>query len=484
VTWKLRHGVRWHDGVPFSSQDVKATYDFFWLRYRDHNPTALVSTSGWDQVVAVETPDPYTAVVHFGSIFAPYLTLGSGPYGILPAHLLQQVWQGSGDLTRGKVTVSIPGGFTGTATLDHVMVGTGPFMFKEWVPGSHLTLVRNPHWWGAHQPYLDAIQVKFETDPNSELNDLQNHVVDLALDLRASLLPALFNRVPDANTVVIPASATEHLDLNLHNPFLQDAAVRRAILMGIDRQKIVDTLLVGKSVVPADAWMCIGSGAWCLDPQGPRTTYDVDGANSLLDQAGYKLQTDGPCKGYRADSQGRCLQLHIASTSLPLREEEEVVIAADLARIGVQVIRPFDNVPAGRLFGSCVSGGLIYSHSFDLALYTSSYSYPAEPDSLAFPAYHSSQIPTDSDNCEGQNTTYVSDTHLDAALEDARQTVDLASRRSDYIQAQEILDQLLPEIPLYQGVQVEASLKRLQGYKGNEFWWMNNSADWFVNTTR
>src|SRR5437016_7354082 len=84
VTWKLRRSVKWHDGVAFTAKDVKATFEFWWLKYRDKTPTPLVSTSGWDQADSVDTPDDYTATVHFKSGYAAYLTLGTGPSGILP----------------------------------------------------------------------------------------------------------------------------------------------------------------------------------------------------------------------------------------------------------------------------------------------------------------------------------------------------------------------------------------------------------------
>jgi peptide/nickel transport system substrate-binding protein len=486
VTWKLRHGVKWQDGVPFTSKDVKSTFDFWWLKYRDKNPTPLLSTSGWDQVESVETPDPYTAVVHFHIQYAAYLTLGTGPYGILPDHLLQQVWTQTGDITRDRVTVNVPGGFKGSDTLARVMVGTGPFIFKEWAistdhASDHLTLVRNPHWWGGSaRPYVDQITVKFDGDPTQELSELQSGTVDLALDLRPSLLPPL-SRLGNVKTVTILDSAAEHIDINLHNTFLADVNLRRAILMAIDRQKMVDTLLLGKTVVPPDAWMCIQTGAWCLDPSAKKTKYDPKAANKLLDGAGYKLQDSGPCKGFRLDPQGRCVSLHLASTTLALRQEQEVLIASDLAAIGIQVLQPFNNVDATRMFGSCTSGGVIYSHNFDLAMYTNSYSYPAEPDSLAYTAYHSNQIPTDLNGCVGQNTTFISDPQLDQALDQARLSVKLADRRDKYVLAQRRLDDLLPEIPLYQAVDVEAYNKRLVGYKGNEFWWMNQTADWYIN---
>jgi peptide/nickel transport system substrate-binding protein len=441
----------------------------------------LLSTSGWDQVDSVGTPDPYTAIIHFNSVYAAYLTLGTGPYGVLPEHLLRQVWAQTGDITHDKVTVNIPGGYSGTDTLDKVMLGTGPFMFKEWVSGDHLTLVRNPHWWGGGgRPYLSAIRVKFDADANAELNDLRSNTVDMALDLRPSLLPSL-SRQSDVTTVTILDSAAEHIDINLHNTFLKDVALRKAILMAIDRQRIVDTLLLGRTVVPPDAWMCIQTGAWCLDPNAKHTAYDQKAANDLLNNAGYTLQTSGPCKGFRTDPQGRCVQLHLITTTLPLREEQEVVIASDLAGIGIQIIKPFVNVPASRMFGSCTSGGIIYSHNFDLAMYTNNYSYPAEPDSLAYTAYHSSQIPTDANGCAGQNTTFVSDPQLDQALDQARLSVKLSDRKDKYIVAQKRLADIIPEIPLYQAVDVEAYTKKLGGYKGNEFWWMNQSADWYIS---
>ena len=481
VTWKLRANVFWHDGVAFTAKDVKATYDFWWLRYRRNNPTPLISTTGWDQVEAVDTPDRLTAVVHFRSIYAPYMTLGSGPYGILPDHLLEQVWARSGDLTREKVNIKIPGGFSGTETLDHAMVGTGPFMFKEWIAGDHLTLVRNPRWWGHPGPYLDRIKVKFEPDVNSEINDLRDDAVDLALDLRPSLLPPI-SRMSDVTTAVILASSAEHLDFNLHDPLLQAPVLRRAILMSIDRKRIIDTMLLGKTTIPPDAWMCTGTGTWCLDPSARQTPYDQAGARRLLDDAGYKLRTDGPCRGYRTDPQGRCVQLHITTTSLPLREEQESMIAADLARVGIQLIKPLLIVPQSKMFGACNAGGIIYSHDFDIAMYTNNYGAPAEPDTMAYPTYHSSQIPADSNGCRGQNTTYVSDPLLDAALDRGRQTVEAAARRNAYISAQRRLAAILPDIPLYQGMEVEAYHGRLHGYQGNEFWWMNNTSSWWVSS--
>ncbi|MDQ6692507.1 MAG: ABC transporter substrate-binding protein, partial [Candidatus Dormibacteraeota bacterium] len=90
VTWKLRAGVKWHDGTLFGADDVVDTFNFRWLRYGSKNPTRLAPAEGWNLVESVIMVDSHTVAVNFTSIYGPYLTLGSGPYGILPSHLLQK----------------------------------------------------------------------------------------------------------------------------------------------------------------------------------------------------------------------------------------------------------------------------------------------------------------------------------------------------------------------------------------------------------
>ncbi|HYS02471.1 MAG TPA: peptide ABC transporter substrate-binding protein [Candidatus Eisenbacteria bacterium] len=485
VTWKLRHGVKWHDGMPFTSKDVKSTFDFWWVKYKDKNPTPVISTSGWDQVSGVDTPDDFTAVVHWKSIFGPYIAFGAGPYGILPDHLLQQVWAKSGDITKEKLSIAIPGGFNGTDTWDKWMVGTGPFMFKEWVTGDHLTMVKNPHWWGSHQPYLDTITVKFEPDTNTQLADLRTNTIDMGLDFRAALLSPL-SHLDAVTTTILPDSGAEKIDLNLHNAFLQDKAVRQAILMGIDRQKIVDTLLESKTTVPPDSWLCLGTGGWCQDPSATHTKFDPAAAQTLLTNAGYKVDKD-KCGGMRsspagAPTNGKCLEVKLVTTSgNALREQQEVVIASDLKLIGVKVTQPFNNPRAGKLFGSYSNGGTLYTHVFDMAMYTNTYSGPAEPDAF-YAGYVSSQIPSDANQGQGQNDTFTNDARVDAAFNKGRVAVAQADRKQAYVDAQKALADIIPEIPLYQQLTVIAYNKKLQGFKGNDFFWMNNAEDWYVSS--
>jgi len=480
VTWKLRHGVKWHDGEPFTSKDVKATFDQWWLKFGEKNPTPMQTTSGWDQVTAVDTPDDFTAVVHWKSIFGPYLGFGSGPYGIMPAHLLEKTWAAGGDMTATKLQIAIPGGFNGTATWDKFMVGTGPYMFKEWVTGDHMTLVKNPNWWGPHKPYLDQITIKFEPDTNTQLADLRTGTIDMGLDFRAALLSPL-SHVQNGGVATLPASGAEKLDVNLHNKYLSDINVRKAILMGIDRQKIIDTLLQGRSTIPPDSWLCLGTGGWCADPSIPTTKFDPAAANALLDQAGYKKADSGPNKGIRLFKDGTPISLTVQTTAgNALREQQEVVIAQDLLTSGIQIQKPFNNPPASKLFGAFASGGVLYNHTFDLAQYTNTYSAPSEPDAF-YDGYVSTQIPTKENGGLGQNSTFTSDPAIDAAFKQGRSSVAQNDRRSAYVAAEKRLSEIIPEIPLYQQLEVFGYLKKIQGIKFNEFFWLNNTYDWYVS---
>src|SRR5438094_2051359 len=309
VTWKLRTGVKWHDGEPFSSKDVKSTFDFFWVKFQDKNPTPVVSTSGWDQVTGVDTPDDHTAVVHFKSLYGPYLVLGTGPYGMIPDHLLQKVWSSGGDTTKVKLSIAIPGGFNASDTMDKFIVGTGPFMFKEWVSGDHMTFVKNPNYWGS-KPHLDQITIKFEPDTNTQLADLRTGTIDMGWDFRAALLSPL-GHLSSVKTDILGDSGAEKIDVNMKNKYLSDPVIRKAILQSIDRQAIIDTLLEGKSSIPVDTPLCLGEAGWCGDPSVPKTKFDPEAAKKSLDAAGYKLDSK---TGFRTFKDGTTISLSLVTT--------------------------------------------------------------------------------------------------------------------------------------------------------------------------
>jgi peptide/nickel transport system substrate-binding protein len=485
VTFKLRKNVKWHDGTPLTSKDVSDTVNFFYLKYKDNNPTPLLSTSGWDQITSVTTPDDFTAVINYKAIFGPFLTTFAGPGTLLQSKLLQATWAAGGDMTKAKLPIDLssanPAGFKGSDTWDKWVVGTGPFVFKEWVSGDHLTMVRNNNYWGSHKSYLDEITVKFEPDTNTELADLRTATVDLGIDFRAALLSPL-SHLNNVTTVVLGDSGAEKLDFNLKNKYLSDLTIRKAINMGVNKQQIVDTLLAGKSKVSPDTPICLGLAAWCFDASAmPTTKYDSAGAKKLLDDAGYKVQASGPDKGFRSFKDGTTIALNLVTTSgNALREQQEVQIASDLKQIGIQIITPFKNPTAGKLFGSYAGGGVLYNHTFDIAQYTNTVP-GGEPDAW-YSGYVCDQIPTQANGGVGQNDTQECNPAVDAGFKAGRNKVAQSDRKQGYVDAGKALAADLPEVPLYQQLTVNAFNNKLGGYKANADFWFNNSNDWYLNS--
>ena len=509
VTWKLRQGVKWHDGSTFSSKDVCDTFKFWWLQYKDKNPTAVLSTTGWDQVSGCDDSNPAQAVVSFKSTFGPYLSFGTGVYGILPAKQIEAALAANSDLEKTAQTVDLTLGsgnaaaFKGTDTLDKITVGTGPYVLSKYEPTKDIILVRNQNYWDkAHQPHLDQVIFKIISGTAAELTAAKAGTIDFGLDYRLKFLQDLITESANGKIKVetIPESGAEKIDLNMcdnaktlcgatakKSPYLADASVRHAILAGINRQQIIDTLAAGKTVIPQDSWIYLGS-EFIKTSDDPTTKYDPAAANKLLDDAGYKLSASCDGGKTRAFKDGTCINLDIATTAgNKAREDAQPLIANDLQQIGIHVNTPYKNVTAGKLFGSFADGGVLYTHTFDMAMYTNTLSSPAEPDNW-YAGYHgdcggtctsSVQIPSAANKGQGQDTTGENNANVDKWFDQARNSIDLSTRAALYKQIEVQLAKDLPEIPLYQQVTVNSYSVKLQGLKRNDLVWTYNSYDWY-----
>ncbi|HEX3605072.1 MAG TPA: peptide ABC transporter substrate-binding protein [Candidatus Dormibacteraeota bacterium] len=515
VTWKLRDGVKWHDGTQFSSKDVCDTFNFFWLKYQAKPPTALSSTSGWQETIGCDSSNALQAVVSYRSTYGAYLSQATGVYGILPSKLLQTAFNGAAgagtDLEKTPQTVDLRVGsgntdaYAGTDTLDKMIDGTGPYVFQKYEANKDIILVKNKNYWDkSRQPHLDKIIYKFISDTKSQLDQAAAGEIQFGMDYRLALLNDLNNVAKNGKLRVetIPESGAEKIDLNLcdnakglcgdqatKSPFTADLKVRQAMIKAIDRQTIVKTIAANETVVPQDSWIYLGAEFIKTTPdQNPTTAYDPAGARKLLDDAGYKLSP--ACHGGlgRADSSGRCMDLGFVTTSgNTARQNAQIAIQAMLQAVGIYT--NLSDVKSGKLFGNFADGGLLYTHQFQLAMYTNTMSAPAEPDSW-FPGYHAdcggscaelNQIPSAANNGNGQNSTGEDNPEVDSLFNQARSTVDLSQRTKAYKSAEALLAKDLPEIPLYQQVVVNSETSRLHGVQLNDVVWTFNMYDWYCD---
>jgi ABC-type transport system substrate-binding protein len=520
VTWHLRQGVRWDDGSMFSARDVCDTFDFHWLdngAAGKPNPTPLASTAGWNQVIKCTEVDQYTAVVDFKSQYGPYLALGSGVDGILPAAVLDPALAAGSNLETTSTTFNLtqgsgnPAAFKGSATLGAALDGTGPFVLSSYTAGSQVVLVRNPDYWNTSGlAHLDKLIFRIEPDLATEEKDVRSGAVEVGLNLGLAALPLLTSAAKAKNAPLkvdpVAGSGAEVLMFNLcagdgglcanssehENEDTADLTVRRAILLGVDRQAIVSAVAPGMTVVPPDSWMSLGAGYLSGD-NVPTTGYNVDQANAMLDTAGDArnakcgVAPDG--QDYRAFKDGTCLVINIGTTSDDAaRVTIETMLKADLAKIGINVPMPFaPNVPAETFFGSFATGGPLATHAFDVALYSVALGLPGEPDTYAS-TWHGDcagtcpsedEIPSSADLGAGMNFSGLNDAKLDAALDLGSSTADLTARAHDYGLVDQQLAALLPAIPLFQEVIVNTYSTSLFGVTQNDLVPDFDSAAWY-----
>ena len=307
ITFKLRQGVKWHDGKDFTSADVAFTLKEVWQKLHPFGRAAFAN------VKEVQTPDPLTVVLKL-SAPAPYLLNYSNTYGaqILPRHIYE-----------GKDVLTNPA--------NNAPIGTGPFVFKEWVKGSHVRLVRNPNYWGKDAqgkqlPYLDGVVFRFIPDPAARAVALQAGELDVALG--SSIPVTSLANFKDTKRYSINLDDGRYLStifltqFNVRRPYLQDKRVRHAFAHAIDRNALLKVVYLGYGK-PATGPIP-SSVVQYYTPNTPQYAFDLKKAAALLDQAGFK-----------PDGKGVRLKVNLDYDSDTQRGAE--FIKQSLARVGVQV---------------------------------------------------------------------------------------------------------------------------------------------------
>lgn len=269
-TFKLQEGVRWHDGKPFTAQDV-----IFSLQTMLPETNAMAKVN-FSRVADYLAPDPLTVVIKLQEPYAPFLgafEAASAP--MMPAHLYR------GTDYRNNPANQTP-------------IGTGPFKFKEWRKGQSIELVRNDDYWQKGLPYLDGISFLVIPDSTSRLRAMQTGAADVASfsDIDFSQLAQLKanpNLQLTTKGYEMPAPLC-WLGLNHRVKPLDDKRFRQALLYAIDRKTLATQIFAG-SARPAKG--PISSLTRFFDPNIPQYEYDPKKAQALLDAMGLTPDANG-----------------------------------------------------------------------------------------------------------------------------------------------------------------------------------------------
>ena len=459
ITYKLKKGVKWSDGQPFTSADVKYTWEAI------ANPKNLVkSRSGYELIESVETPDDHTAVVKYKEYYAPYLTRFAP---VLPKHIL------------GKLDNM------NDAPYNRMPVGTGPFRVTEWVSGDHITMEKNPHYREADKVKIDKLFFKIIPSREVGIAQIQAGDIDGVWDLIEAQIPTM-EKNPEISLCLSNALVSERLIMNhsspvapnngnpdFPHPILADLRVRQAIQYAVDKNTIIDKLLYGKAR-PGTTEIPDG---WAHNPDVKSTEYDPENAKQLLEEAGWKPGSDGI-----RQKDGTRLRLKITTTTgNKLREMVEQVLVAQMKAVGIEFY--IENVPSSVLFGSWSNDADRKKGRYDILMYTTGPGI--DPHSQYEGYFHSKNIPTEANGGSGYNYTRHRDAELDKWLDLAGKAPSMEERAEAYRKAQARAAEIVPHIYLYRRVNVHAFRNNVKGWKPNGYGIIDavatwNVADWYV----
>jgi peptide/nickel transport system substrate-binding protein len=247
----------------------------------------------------------------------------------------------------------------------------------------------------------------------------------------------------------------EHIDVNLRNPILQDVKVRKALLYGADRDKLVQALFEGRqrkaisNVHPKDIY---------YTEDVVQYPYDAAKAGQLLDEAGWKM---GP--GGIRQKDGKKLSLSLMTTAQnKVRELVEVFLQQEWKKIGIEVV--INNEPARVFFGETVRKGAYPA----LAMFA----WTSSPDNPPRSTLYSAEIPTEKNGYSGQNSGGWSNAKVDKLLEDIFKEFDPAKRKTMMNEIQKAYTDEVPVLPLYVRAEVAVTPANLKGYRitGHQFY--------------
>ena len=443
VTWHLKPDVLWSDGQPFTSEDVK----FTWEAAKDAaNGSAFASD--YALITDVQTPDPATVVVTYSDFNAAYLD--QFPW-ILPQHATGPVEQmASWDFNRNPI-------------------GTGPFKLQEWAPGEYLATVRNENYREEGKPYLDGIN--FLVVPAEEARTARMIQGDGDVMLWSSV---------DADEQIKAAGVGEarsapgiwivQMWFNLSKPFdgdpgptpphpiLGDHRVREAITMAVNRDRIINDLFEGR-------WFHIDSPfdvGW-LKCQVAPFTYDPEQAKALLEEAGWKDEDgDGirEAHGVEGVADGTKLSLQMNGyTGYADLELIELAIQEDLKAVGIDT--KLENQEFAVIFGTWDDGSPRLLGDYDLLVYDSGWF--AEPGRDIVQDFGPDQVPSAATPGGRNILRWVRD-DVGQWLSAANSTPDVEVRRENFCQVADALREDIATFPILQFGEGSSYSYRMHGF--------------------
>ncbi len=432
ITFFIRKGVKWHDGVEFTAEDCLFTYK----RLMDPNVATPYSSSYMD-VAKAEVVDKYTFRVTYKEPFSP--ALESWAAGMIPKHLLD-------------------GKDINTDAFNRRPIGTGPYKFKQWIAGQKIVLEANNDFFEG-RPNIDQFVYRIIPDSTTMFQELLSGGVDMM-----GLTPLQYLRKSETRRIKenykklrYPANAFTYMGYNLTSPLFQDIKVRQALSYAINRQNIIDGLLLGLGKPCTGPFSYV---SWAYNPNVKSYDYNPGLATRMLAEEGWK---DGNGDGV-LEKNGRPFRFTILTNqgnTERIRSAE--IIQQNLKAIGIDVtIR----VMEWQAFLEQID-----KRSFEAMIL--GWSLGRDPD--IYDIWHSSKTRKGEYNFIGYKNAEV-----DRLLVEGRRTFDIEKRKKIYYRIHAILAEEQPYSFLYVPDALPIVHKRFKGIEVAPLGIMYNFIDWYV----
>jgi peptide/nickel transport system substrate-binding protein len=419
-TFNLKKGVKFHDGTPFTGAAVKFTLD----RIADPATKAGQSHDQLGPYDHTEVLDDYTVKVVMKQPYAPLLTNMNGYLGIVSPTAVQKM--GMADFARHPV-------------------GSGPFMFKEWVDKDHVTLVRNPDYnWGSSMfkntgpAHLDQVTFKIIPEPSVRAGTLKTGETQLIDELDPLEYPTMSKDKSFGMIMKAQPGSGWILMLNLSQTTpISDANVRLAMSYATDRDGVNQSVFQG---LDKPAWSALMRPTFAYDPSTEQVyTFDPDKANQILDGAGWTKGSDGI-----RTKNGQRLEVSFPIISRPRDNAMATSVQASLHDVGIDLkVNPLERAAAREAY---------QQNNYDVSFMWFSY---GDPDVLRT-LFHSS-------NVGAFNRSKYQVPEVDKMLEDAAGSTDMAHRADLYKQIQQRVLKDTAIVPLVDTIVYNAKRAEVQG---------------------
>ncbi|WP_421444955.1 peptide ABC transporter substrate-binding protein [Agrobacterium tumefaciens] len=441
LNWKvkLRDDVKWHDGKPFTAEDVKFTLELL----VDPNFRSWRKT-GHEFVRDLTVVSPTEITWKMEKPFAPYPSILASTF-ITPKHLL------GAEADRN------------TAAYNNAPVGTGAFKWKERVAGDYILLDANTDYFG-DGPHIERLVYKYVPDLNVMYTQFKTGDIDV-VGLQW-ITPDHYDEAKDlAGKVVnvVPGSTIESLSFNMERPQFKEPAVREALYAAIDKQSIIEALYYG---LPTPTESYVPQQSFYYNPDLPKHEYSIEKAKKLLDDAGWAPGADG----IRAKDGVKLAFTCSTTAGNHIREQVQQYMQQSFKDIGVEMT--ISNLPPAVMWGD-----YWMLSKFDSVIVGLDFLTGPDPDTSDFFRSTSSAAKGGS----GQNTWQFVNKDVDDLLAKGGSLFVPEERKAVYLKIQEIMRKELPLLPLFQYATVRGHKQGVENVKPN----VNNRIDtWNVATWR